>query len=53
MPQDRLPKPALFAIPNGKEPVGRPRQMVELHQRPWMESLGAQPQQDKGGGGEL
>ena len=25
MPQERLPKQALSAIPNGKRPVGRPR----------------------------
>ena len=31
MPQERLPKQTLFAVPNGKRPVGRPRQRWMNH----------------------
>ena len=49
MLQERLPKQALLAKPNGRRPVGRLRtRWTNNIKDPWMESLGILPKQNYG-----
>ena len=50
LPQERLPKQALLAKPNGRRPVGRRRTRCTDYIT-WMESLGTSPKRNDAGDG--